>query len=385
MRERGREREREREYKREGERERADLADFWIDFLHPGPVHRPKTLKDGKMRAFGCLVFAAFVQSCECFVPSLKSSPPSFSSWQAMTHYYSLKPAVMSTRNLKSISRVIPIRSSSKKQQPQASIVDTSTSDLDIAKRDLFDSIKNFKQMQARDGKVSVDFGVSGGELDKETRAPRNLAENGGFYATSEAVGRAADIVFQRIRKLETLNPTSNATKYFGTGDGELCPLHGEWRLLFTTAADASFSPNSSRGDAQASNIVDAVKGKITNIIDFLPRSDGRSRSLEQLKVRLIAEAESPTRIGLRFKYITAKIARIFGLPLFGKRISIVFPVPGPFITRIFTIIRRVKDPPKAYFDVIFLDEDLRIHKTGEGNIFVQGRPEWISVMDLNH
>ena len=27
--------------------------------------------------------------------------------------------------------------------------------------------------------------------------------------------------------------------------------------------------------------------------------------------------------------------------------------------------------------DVLYLDDDLRIHKTGEGNLFVQRRPLW--------
>ena len=62
--------------------------------------------------------------------------------------------------------------------------------------------------------------------------------------------------------------------------------------------------------------------------------------------------------------------------------------MPGPFITRILTLLRALaldKDgthgetvlPPPAYFDVLYLDANLRIHKTGQGNLFVQRRPEW--------
>jgi hypothetical protein len=36
--------------------------------------------------------------------------------------------------------------------------------------------------------------------------------------------------------------------------------------------ADASFSSNSTRGDARASNEVDAVAGRITNVITFANR-----------------------------------------------------------------------------------------------------------------
>ena len=30
------------------------------------------------------------------------------------------------------------------------------------------------------------------------------------------------------------------------------------------------------------------------------------------------------------------------------------------------------KAPPKPFFEIIYLDHDLRVHKTGQGNVFVQ-------------
>ena len=30
------------------------------------------------------------------------------------------------------------------------------------------------------------------------------------------------------------------------------------------------------------------------------------------------------------------------------------------------------KSPPKPYFEILYLDHDLRVHKTGQGNVFVQ-------------
>ena len=38
---------------------------------------------------------------------------------------------------------------------------------------------------------------------------------------------------------------------------------------------------------------------------------------------------------------------------------------------------KSAKKPPQAYFDVMYLDDDLRIHKTGEDNLFVQARESW--------
>jgi hypothetical protein len=309
------------------------------------------------------------ILSCDCYVqyhmvPTLKSA-------------HSVE--CFSSRRLQQTKQRASHRNSFDASKFLMQTTESFAQDNDDVKMDLINSIRYFKEMQVRDGKVSVDFGVRGGELDSKTRAPRNLAENNGFYATSEAVGLAADQVFTNIQRLETLNPTLKPTQFFGTADGERCPLHGSWKLLFTTAADASFSPNSTRGDAQASNVVYAVHGKITNIIDFLPRQDGKSRSLEQLKVRLVAQAESDSRVSFRFKYVKVKLGRVFGIPLFGKKLTLIIPVPGPFFTRILTLLRRVKETPKAFFEVIYLDQHLRIHKTGEGNIFVQGRPDWIA------
>jgi len=37
----------------------------------------------------------------------------------------------------------------------------------------------------------------------------------------------------------------------------------------------------------------------------------------------------------------------------------------------------------KAFFDVLYLDKNLRVHKTGEDNIFIQARPEWKEAWDI--
>ena len=150
-------------------------------------------------------------------------------------------------------------------------------------------------------GKIAVDFGVKGGELDAKSRAPRKLD----FYRVSERVGRAADAIFDAASDLAAVNPTARATA--GLGDpaypGE-APLEGSWRLLFSTAADASFSKESKRGDATAGNIVDAKAGKITNVITFLPGANDEGRpkrkAVDQLRVKLSATAEGDNRVRRR-------------------------------------------------------------------------------------
>jgi hypothetical protein len=48
------------------------------------------------------------------------------------------------------------------------------------------------------------------------------------------------------------------------------------------------------------------------------------------------------------------------------------------FLSRLLKFGKRGgKKVPKGYFDVMFLDDDLRVHRTGEDNIFVQGKESW--------
>ena len=134
------------------------------------------------------------------------------------------------------------------------------------AKQALYDAIGHFDKLKSRDGTGPVDFGVKGGELDDESRAPKKLD----FYSVSPDLGNAADAVISAIQTLEPLNPTADATQFFGTEEGAMCPLHGSWCNMWTNAADATFSANSSRGDARVYNSVDGVSGKLWNVIDFL-------------------------------------------------------------------------------------------------------------------
>ena len=242
----------------------------------------------------------------------------------------------------------------------------------------LLDSIRILREKQARDGDFSVDFGVKGGELNRTSRAPQKVS----YYAISEEVGQAADQVLTTCQKLAEVNPTVEATKFWGDKEsGAQSPLHGTWKLLFTTAADASFSKNSTRGYAKVKNVVDASRGRITNVIDFAPKDDGTDPVLKQLNVVIKAVAKGPMRVELTFRYAKAVLTKFFFLPI---RWSLYIPVPGPFITRcivllyrLFTFGKSAKQPPKAYFDVLYLDDDLRVHKTGEDNLFVQAKESW--------
>ena len=227
------------------------------------------------------------------------------------------------------------------------------------AKAELLSAIAAYNDATKSDGVPSVDFGVSGGELDKDSRAPRDLLKAGAYHAVSPKVGEAADRIIAAIEAIKAVNPTTEPTKGFGSREGsEVCPLHGRWFNKFSTAADATFSADSKRGGATVSNRVDAVSGRTTNIIEFTgvdhpafraTRNAPKKPPLQSLNVVLSAKAVSPSRIELVFRYVKPRLnlklcGRSFGLTL-------VVPVPGPFITRILFFFKPKKKAPPAYFD----------------------------------
>ncbi len=95
------------------------------------------------------------------------------------------------------------------------------------------------RTIKERDGDFAVDFGVKGGEIDAKVN----------YYSISHEARRAAAAVVEAAESLAACNPTEEPTLYLGDKEwGNLSPLDGEWKLLFTTAADATFSKNSTRG-----------------------------------------------------------------------------------------------------------------------------------------
>jgi hypothetical protein len=242
--------------------------------------------------------------------------------------------------------------------------------------------IEALRTIKERDGDIPIDFGVKGGEIDKKSRAPQKV----NYYSISDDAGKAADAIMQTADELSNVNPTEDATLYLGDKEkGDQSPLNGEWKLLFTTAADATFSKNSTRGDAKVKNVVDAKRGRVTNVVDFALTPNGTEPLLKQLNVVIAAVPVGKSRVELRFRYARVVLTKFFG---WKKQWSLYIPVPAPFITRLIVFFSRVvkfwkrdaekKVPPKAYFDVVYLDEDLRIHRTGEDNLFVQAKDGWV-------
>ena len=281
-------------------------------------------------------------------------------------------------------------------------------------KETLTHAIQEFRTLKDRDGNLSIDFGVKGGELNSTSRAPQKID----FYTISKDVGDKANEILTICEQLSNYTLIETPTEFLNDKEnGHRAPLNGAWLSLFSTAADANFdtkndkkkknkkknnnstskssskkssSGGSGRGAAKVQNIVNATKGTITNVIEFLDKEDGTEPVLKQINVVIAATAVSKTRVALQFKYAKLLFTKFFFLK---TRWSLYIPVPGPFITRCLVFVSRIirfgrkkdstKTVPKAYFDVMYLDQDLRIHKTGEDNVFVQGREQWSTSQSL--
>ena len=231
-------------------------------------------------------------------------------------------------------------------------------------KKDLLEAVQRLREAQARDeGTVVVDNDIEG---------------------DANATGAPADEVLAVCEKLSHHNLCTNATAFLGDPiEGDRCPLNGTWKLLYTTASDATFC--SSGRTAHVQNMIDARRGRITNVIDFA--NDGRAPIVQQLRTVIGARALSPKRVGLQFRYAKA---RLLGIPWGPKRrLTVSIPVPATLWTYVvvfFSMLfrRRLKKKvPRPYFDVLFLDKDLRIHKTGEDNVYIQVRETWKEAQPL--
>ena len=211
----------------------------------------------------------------------------------------------------------------------------------------------------------------------QESRLDMNEEEKkrkGLLGSTSKSGGDSVELdkdAFKAIEMIEKLasfadirGDDSTYFKYWKTNQGSSsCILHGKWKLRFTTAADATFRPGK-RGKAVTSQEVDAVNGKFINVINF-PDNEGKVKGF-----RVVVDGTPVgSRMNLNFQRIVIERKSRIGFN------RIVIPLPNFGFLERFTRSkdgkRRTKGP---YFDLLYLDEEMRIHKTGEGKYFVQTR-----------
>uniref|UniRef100_A0A7S1C2D1 Plastid lipid-associated protein/fibrillin conserved domain-containing protein n=1 Tax=Corethron hystrix TaxID=216773 RepID=A0A7S1C2D1_9STRA len=168
--------------------------------------------------------------------------------------------------------------------------------------------------------------------------------------------------IFEIVYKLQGLNPTTDIMQDFKM-------LGGDWKLDFTTAPEREVPRESENDDAAKTyQTVDTERGVIYNIID-------RGLPEKGLRIAVGAEATRTNRVALDFRTIEAYNDR------FPKKVVLNFP-PRSFFRTVFKFQKLVKGEPYdetefkeiGHFDLLFLDEDLRIQQNSEGNIFINSK-----------
>lgn len=197
-----------------------------------------------------------------------------------------------------------------------------------------------------------------------------------GFAATSRVRDQASTI----ISKLATLNPESNAAKGIDGYEGNFddSPLLGDWRMIWTTAADVlvlGANPVVAPGAIYQSFRPPVV----TNIIDLLPRQQAilptrqfvRGESLLRAKVKTRASSRNnqPMQIGLVFESVELEPIEFLGM-------DVAFLRPFGFdLPRLaFLSDSNGSNEGGGFFDVVFLDEELLVIRQMSGGIFALSR-----------
>lgn len=198
--------------------------------------------------------------------------------------------------------------------------------------------------------------------------------------------------ILSLVDQLAILNPTDCPTAGlmgYGGRTTTKAPLNGKWRLLFTNARDAEAPArtvkNQSKepfGDAVANGVqvktgqrIDAAKGECVNYIQLATGNGSdttKKLPFDRLDITIRMTPLSKTRV--RLDFLKGRVQNpTASLPTL-RDFQFQFPPAelGDFLARL-----RGKDPrvePPAYFDILYIDNDLRVHRTGEGKVFVQQR-----------
>lgn len=203
-----------------------------------------------------------------------------------------------------------------------------------------------------------------------------------GFGASPGARQRAEQV----IEDLEELNPEFSAARGIDGQDQLLVsPLKGNWRLIWTTAADVLVLEASPLFACAAIYQVFESEGVVMNVIDLQPRAQSlippafdKVNSLVRAKVITQASPRKdyPNRVGLDFKSVELKPIQLLGMDT-GILPPIGFDWPNlpQAIVDVF-VGKGGGDQDRvggsSYFDVTYLDNDFLItRQNGQSGIFV--------------
>lgn len=187
-------------------------------------------------------------------------------------------------------------------------------------------------------------------------------------FKDDKLTGNATDAIIRQVLTLAEYNPNPDPCKGWGTPqtDHSRTPLHGLWKLRFTTAADATFKPGK-RGKAVTRQTANATSGYFLNQISFPNNTQGKVDGFTVF-VKGTPSTSLLNRMFLTFKRVEIYRSKSRFPKLFGK-VELLLPNLLPLVNFFRKSDNQLELP---YFDVLFLDDELRVHRTGENNYFVQ-------------
>lgn len=234
-------------------------------------------------------------------------------------------------------------------------------------KRDLLVAADEFKELQ------KDMFAAKATEKSKKKR--RQDERLGGLFGASSLAAIEVDLgdkgleVIDLAERLSEFNPTeipNYGWKGYGNGSPSECPLDGIWKLRFTTGKDATFAESPIRGKATTSQVVNASDGTMINTVDF------EKGKVTGFQVVVEGTATSNDEMNLFFKQIIIRRKSRFP-KAFGK-ITILLP-SFKFLSAIAKFGSRGRSQSKgAGFQIRYIDNDMRMHKTRDGIWFIQTR-----------
>lgn len=194
------------------------------------------------------------------------------------------------------------------------------------------------------------------------------------------------NLVISLVEELAELNPTIIPTlglMGYAGGIASNAPLNGPWKLLFTNAKDAEAPSRTQKnsgekfGDEVAEGVevktgqrIDASTGQCVNYIQL--SGDSEKRPFDQLEITIQMTPLNDKRVRLDFR----KGRALNGKAPLAFLKDFTFNFPPPSVSDLVARLRGM-DPsvePQAYFDILYIDEQIRAHRTGEGKLFVQMR-----------
>jgi len=206
-------------------------------------------------------------------------------------------------------------------------------------------------------------------------------------------------LILSLVEELSQLNPTPiptlglmgyNSNNEIVLSSKIKAPLDGAWKLLFSNAKDAEAPARTEKSKEKTATFDDEVAkgiqvktgqrinasiGECVNYIQLSGENEtteGKKRPFDQLEITIKMTPLTDTRV--RLDFLKGRALNSNAPLSFLKDFTFNFPPPafGDFLAR-----TRGLDPtvePQAYFDILYIDDEIRVHRTGEGKIFVQRR-----------